>query len=1199
MSISEASSLPQLAFLAAGLPALHRELWSMLDEVPLPPEARAQLLALARARGLTVHDFLRSKALHERLPQKPVLAAFQAWLAKQASAGPADELGRLIQATGIPDVERWTLGLLLPSCPPHLAHRTLGKLPRLRQFELGEVSDALRSLARRADAARMAAPAPLLPSGNAALDALRARLSAARELLRSGWPPGLLQGSLALQPEGDGLLLELELGDPRLGGDAYLDAWDDEFPAGLPPWARRPQSGVLRIDSLPAFEGRVHCFCRAAECVHRAVTLDLLLGELAVFDGRIAKLVSRMLVPRWQRALDELAGPGKPVSKKQVSGTLSFVASPDRLRIFFHAQGKRGPSKQGQEVPFYGLATHVRKLQGLDRRIAEALVVAEAARGEDSPLYGDALLLLVGHPTVRAEREGPPLPVVVERASVRVAGEAEGVAFSVLAAGQPLDGRAWVCSEGAVILRPGAGEVRLVVVPHEVRRLAEVLHQHGPRFPREALPQLVKMLPRLEEVAAVELPEELVGVEEPAALQPMLRIDGSPPALTLSIRAEPLPGGPLFVPGQGVPLATTYDGARRRFVRRALQEELEQAAAVQAQLGLAPAEGFTWRLEQGEAGIETLRRVQHLGLHVEWNAPRPRFTRPAELSGLKLRIKKKRDWFGLDGEVEIDERRVTVAALLEAARARRRFVQLAPGDYAELSEQLIEKLAPLSHLAADSTLTLGALPLIEALQGEVQSLDAEAGWMKLMQRLVEAREKPWPLPDGLLATLRDYQHEGYRWLSRLADWGAGACLADDMGLGKTLQALALLLQRAPLGPALVVAPSSVLHTWRTEAARFAPGLRLHLFHEGERDLAAFGPGDVVVVSWTLLAREAALFGAGSFATAVLDEAHAIKNAGTLRARAAHGLSAGFVLALSGTPVENHAGELWSLFRAVMPSLLGSEESFRARFLGGREGLRALGQLVQPFVLRRTKAEVARELPPRTDLDVLVPLSPEERSLYDDVRLAAASDLGSLTGEQQRFQVLAALTRLRLTACHPRLQDKDWKGPASKLARLLELVRDLTASGHRALVFSQFTQHLALVAEALRAEGIAFSYLDGQVPLAQRQERVEAFQEGRGGELFLISLKAGGTGLTLTAADYVIHLDPWWNPAVEDQASDRAHRIGQTKPVTVYRLIAEGTIEQQILSLHREKRELVDALLSGTDRAGKLTAEELAGLIRAS
>jgi SNF2 family DNA or RNA helicase len=418
-----------------------------------------------------------------------------------------------------------------------------------------------------------------------------------------------------------------------------------------------------------------------------------------------------------------------------------------------------------------------------------------------------------------------------------------------------------------------------------------------------------------------------------------------------------------------------------------------------------------------------------------------------------------------------------------------------------------------------------------------------------------------------------------------------------MGLGKTLQALALLLTRAAEGPALVVAPASVLHGWRAEAARFAPRLRVRLFHEGDRDLAAAGPGDVVVVSWSLLAREAARFAEARFATAVLDEAQVMKNGSTLRARAAHALQSGFVVALSGTPIENHLGELWSLFRAVLPALLGSEESFRRRFGAGAESARALAAICQPFILRRTKAEVARELPPRTDVELLVPLTPEERALYDDVRLAATASLGELTADDQRFQVLAALTRLRLAACHPRLVQPGWSGPASKLARLLELVRDLAAGGHKALVFSQFTQHLALVAEALRAEGIAFSYLDGQVPLAERQRRVEAFQAGEGGDLFLISLKAGGTGLNLTAANYVLHLDPWWNPAVEDQASDRAHRIGQQKPVTVYRLIAERSIEQQILSLHREKRELVDAFLAGADRAGKLSTAELAELIR--
>jgi len=359
-------------------------------------------------------------------------------------------------------------------------------------------------------------------------------------------------------------------------------------------------------------------------------------------------------------------------------------------------------------------------------------------------------------------------------------------------------------------------------------------------------------------------------------------------------------------------------------------------------------------------------------------------------------------------------------------------------------------------------------------------------------------------------------------------------------------------------------------------------------------------GDVAVVSWSAFARMGESLSSVTWATAVLDEAHAIKNSTTQRARAAHALKADFIMALTGTPVENHVGELWSLMRAVMPSLLGSQESFERRFGQQRkESVRALSELVKPFILRRSKGTVAKELPSRTDVEVLVPLSEEEKALYDDVRLSAIASLaeGSGADGHGQLKVFAALTRLRLTACHPKLVDARWQGPTSKLTKLLELIRDLVAGEHRVLVFSQFTQHLALVSEALKAEGISYSYLDGQTPINERQRRVEAFQEGQGGSVFLISLKAGGTGLTLTAADYVIHLDPWWNPAVEDQASDRAHRLGQTKPVTVYRLIAEGTVEQQILSLHAQKRELVDDLLAGTDSAGRLSSAQLADLIR--
>jgi SNF2 family DNA or RNA helicase len=423
-----------------------------------------------------------------------------------------------------------------------------------------------------------------------------------------------------------------------------------------------------------------------------------------------------------------------------------------------------------------------------------------------------------------------------------------------------------------------------------------------------------------------------------------------------------------------------------------------------------------------------------------------------------------------------------------------------------------------------------------------------------------------------------------------------------------MQAIALLLDRAKLGPALVLAPTSVSFNWVEELKRFAPSLNPVLYTEQtERaaSLRTLKKKDVVIVSYGLLVRDAAELAATPFATLVLDEAQALKNPTTRRAKAARNLDAGFRIALSGTPFENHLGELWSLFAIVFPGLLGSSEQFRERFAlpiertKDPEARAALSRVLRPFLLRRTKQEVARELPSRTEIQVPVALSEDERALYEDARLAAVAELGrkGVKDEQRRFQVLAALTRLRLLASHPKLYDATSTVPSSKLARVLELLEELRSEGHRALVFSQFTSHLALVRAALDQAGFASLYLDGSTPAAARQTLIQRFQAGEG-DVFLISLKAGGTGINLTAADYVIHLDPWWNPAVEDQATDRAHRIGQTKPVTVYRLIARGTIEEQIVAMHHDKRALVAGILEGSDVAARMTTRDLLALLQA-
>ncbi len=369
-------------------------------------------------------------------------------------------------------------------------------------------------------------------------------------------------------------------------------------------------------------------------------------------------------------------------------------------------------------------------------------------------------------------------------------------------------------------------------------------------------------------------------------------------------------------------------------------------------------------------------------------------------------------------------------------------------------------------------------------------------------------------------------------------------------------------------------------------------------------IAAAGPGDVLVVSWALLVQEKGLLAAKQFSTLVLDEAQALKNASTQRAQAARELKADFVVALSGTPIENHLGELWSLFRVVLPGLLGSAEAFRARFAVPIErnddatAKAALRTLVQPFLLRRTKDAVARELPARTDIRLDVAMSDTEKGVYEAARREAVRQLMGLTDDgapQARFHVLAALTRMRQLACDVGLVDTSWAGGSSKLNRLCEILAELKASGHRALVFSQFTSLLDRVELGFAGQALTWLRLDGTTPDAERQKRVAAFQAGKA-DVFLLSLKAGGTGLNLTAADYVIHLDPWWNPAVEDQASDRAHRLGQTRPVTVYRLVSQGTVEERILALHASKRALVSSVLEGSHTAGSLSTRQLIALV---
>lgn len=725
----------------------------------------------------------------------------------------------------------------------------------------------------------------------------------------------------------------------------------------------------------------------------------------------------------------------------------------------------------------------------------------------------------------------------------------------------------------------------------------------------------------IDSMLRVDLPQQLAGPIEPVASELVLELRPRLGAgLHVSLSAHDDRFRELLVPGQSpdVVPCLTDDGPVR--LQRDLSEEAKQADEVVDRFDLKSfsSEGaYRWIAETDDRALDLLGALYGAGEQ----APRMIWPEGETLrvrgeitpSALKVQIDDRRDWFGLQGSVSIDGHEVPLAELLAAVRDNRSLVKVGDREFAQISETFRQRLRQLGDTVVDDRGSLkvanAVVPAVQELIGTDVPLEASARWHDVIGRLESLSQWTPEKPKELDVTFRDYQLEGYQWLARLSSWGVGGVLADDMGLGKTVQALGILVDRGGDGPALVIAPTSVGDNWVRESQRFSPTLNPKLYRDSDRDslIESAGNNDLIIVSYQLVQRDAKKFASRTWSTLVLDEAQFIKNAQTKTSQAIRQIDADWRIGLSGTPLENHLGELWSLFRTISPGMLGSWDRFRNRFADPIERhkdddrRKSLARLVQPFILRRTKDAVLKELPPRTEITMHAELSKAERKLYEDARIAALSELSGTAGDgkqagQQRIRTLAWLTKLRQLACHPRLVDKSWTKGSAKLELLMMLVDELRDEGHRALIFSQFVKHLSVIRETLDKQNIEYQYLDGSTPAKERQSRVDAFQEGEG-DLFLISLKAGGTGLNLTGADYVIHLDPWWNPAVEDQATDRAHRIGQERPVTVYRLVAEGTIEEQILELHADKRELVAGVLDGTDRAAKMNTEDLINLIK--
>lgn len=557
--------------------------------------------------------------------------------------------------------------------------------------------------------------------------------------------------------------------------------------------------------------------------------------------------------------------------------------------------------------------------------------------------------------------------------------------------------------------------------------------------------------------------------------------------------------------------------------------------------------------------------------------------------------------------------------LLASYKLKKRYHRLKNGRFISLDasgfQSAAELIDQLNLSPSDLTKKVIELPkyramYIDSLAREKKSLFMErsGSFKKMVQDVSEPQDMEFELPEGINGKLRDYQKTGYKWLKTLAYYGFGGILADDMGLGKTLQVITFVKSenQGEKRPSLVIVPTSLVYNWQEEVNKFAPDLTVTVLsgmqaYRRER-FAEIENSDLVVTSYGMIKRDIGLYEDYTFRYCFIDEAQHIKNPHTQNAKAVKQIKAGGFFALTGTPVENTLTELWSIFDFIMPGYLLSHNKFTARFetpiikSGDQNALKELGRHIQPFILRRLKKEVLKELPEKIESKMTNEMTAEQKKIYTAFLLKAKKEfeqeLAENGFENSRIKILAILTRLRQVCCHPGLFLEDYQGGSGKLEMLLELLEDAVKGGHRILVFSQFTSMLALIRNELEKVKVKYHYLDGSTAAEERLSLVNAFNGGDK-EIFLISLKAGGTGLNLTGADMVVHFDPWWNPAVEDQATDRAYRIGQKNTVQVFKLITKDTIEEKIFELQQKKKELIDAVIKpGENFLTKMTEEEI-------
>ncbi len=650
------------------------------------------------------------------------------------------------------------------------------------------------------------------------------------------------------------------------------------------------------------------------------------------------------------------------------------------------------------------------------------------------------------------------------------------------------------------------------------------------------------------------------------------------------------------------PAGGAADAARRVLVRRDRAAE-QEALAMLPRYGATPARQddpdvpvmHHVEIPRGRLDV-SVSQLAALGWAVEVAGKR---YRPA--GSVAWNVTSGIDWFELSGTVDFGGVSAEMPELLAALARGERSVQLSDGSVGILPDDFAAQFEPMAALAQkqDGVLRYSRIQvaLLDALLASQPTARVDEAFERIREELARG-ERPDAAdePEQFEGTLRHYQREGLGWLAFLERMGLGGCLADDMGLGKTIQVLALLVRRQGImaesgiahRPSLVIVPKSLIFNWIEETRKFAPTLRVLNFTGNARTDAApaLTDHDLVLTTYGTLRRDIMQHRETEFDYVILDEAQSIKNAASQAAKACRLLKARHRLAVTGTPVENHIGELWSIFEFLNPGQLGSATRLKKFLAGGRgNGSELVARAVRPYLLRRTKTQVLSDLPEKTEQTIFCELGEKQRKAYDELREHYRQELTGRIGRmgigRSRIAVLEALLRLRQTACHPGLIDREQiDEPGAKLETLLEQLGEVLDEGHKVLIFSQFTSFLAILRHHLDQRSVVYEYLDGKT--TDRQARVQRFQEDPDCRLFLISLKAGGQGLNLTAADYIYILDPWWNPAVEAQAVDRAHRIGQTRRVFAYRLIARDTVEEKILALQDRKRELAESIVQADE-----------------